>query len=226
MQISLDTIGKINGKKPVVVLLPDQKSKASDLLENLPLGNSVVLSSDLPDNNSLRDYSASLATELRKTEVKRATVVGIGRGGVLAQALALAEKKLARRIVLINSSCRLEPGSCTRAMDFIERSLPFGLPLRRISNDFDSRSFAHRIDCPSLIITSLDASSFERRQARFLSKALPNVWHIQCDSMLYDGGESLSSPLLTLIKEFTEVPTRRPQKNIEESEVVVDIAGR
>jgi len=220
-EINLHISKDINGRSEVFVVLPDEVVEPESVSVISNLKNSVLLTTPVPSADELLSFSSDLIKELRNVSVKRATIIGIGKGGVLAQALALANNKLCRKVVLINSTCRLEPGLLTRAFDFIERVLPFGLPFRRISNEFDSRSFAHRIDCPALILNTAEASSYERRQARFFQKSLPNVWHIKSNSELYDQEGALSAPVSELIHQFLQIPTRRPQKNIEESELVL-----
>jgi len=214
LKIDLETKGSFSQGEAVLVYLPEQPGLEDTGFYSGNFKNLVVLKSPLPGTEGLEEYTTSLIAEIKELDVKRATIVGVRGGGVLAQAITLADRKLCRRLVLVNSSTRLEPGRFQSAIDFIEKTLPFGLPLRLSTDEFDSRSYAHRIDCPSLVVTCSDSTSYERRQARLFQNILPNVWHIRCESPLYKGHRNISGTVTKLVEEFTKIPPRRPQKNI------------
>jgi hypothetical protein len=99
-------------------------------------------------------------------------------------------------------------------IDRIEALLPLGLPLRNASNAFDARAFLHRIHCPVLVLVSAGAGEFVREQSRVIAKRVPNAWLRQLE------GEALVGDVLTAeaeqcVESFFEVPTKRPQKNLE-----------
>jgi len=185
--------------------------------------NVYFLDSKLPKASELEHFAEAVLLELRELGVLRATVLGLGEGGSLAQAMALANKKLVRRLILINATCRLNPSLCSRVIDYLESAFPFGLPLRSLGKDYDSRPFAHRIDCPVLLLSTEGASNYEIRQSQFLAKRLPNAWLLSLvtrGSGSSEGSISSSSnqvnfgpEILKAIAEFSEVSARVPQKS-------------
>ena len=170
--------------------------------------NIYFLDMDLPKASELEVFGSRVVAGLREIGVLRATLMGIGEGGSLAQAMALANKKLVRRLVLINATCRVNPSMGSKIIDYLETLLPFGLPLRSLGKDYDSRPFAHRIDCPVLVLTTSSASTYEVHQSEFLSARLPNAWVASTNG----AGEVLSPEVIKTIGDFAAVPARVPQK--------------
>ncbi len=213
-KIDLDVRGSLAQGEAVLVYLPEQLVEEKSSFSQERFKNLIVLNSPLPSTEDLEEFSEALVKGIKDLGVKRATIIGVRGGGVIAQAITLADRKLCRRLVLINPSTRLEPGFFQSVIDFVERVLPFGLPLRLSRGEFDSRSYAHRIDCPALVLTCSDSTSYEKRQAKQFQYALPNVWNIRCESQLYGKGKDLSGAICDLVEEFMNIPPRRPQKNL------------
>lgn len=77
-----------------------------------------VISVDLPGHGaspalggepSLDDFAAALATTLDALKIKRATIVGLSLGGMVAQALALQQPDRVRSLVLAHTSAQTSP---------------------------------------------------------------------------------------------------------------------
>jgi pimeloyl-ACP methyl ester carboxylesterase len=173
-----------------------------------------VAAGELPSLESVPECVAELSGKVEALRLKRLTLVGVGAGGAISQALAVRAAKVLRRLILIDPTVRLSPGFGTRMIDRIEALLPLGLPLRNASNAFDARAFLHRIHCPVLVLVSAGAGEFVREQSRVIAKRVPNAWLRQLE------GEALVGDVLTAeaeqcVESFFEVPTKRPQKNLE-----------
>ncbi|MCB9030296.1 MAG: hypothetical protein H6619_04530, partial [Deltaproteobacteria bacterium] len=124
--------------------------------------------------------------------------------GSIVQAFVLKNRKMVRRIVLLNSTTRPHPSLRERFLAWAEKNLPLGLPFRLGSLAFDSRCFLQRIRCPALVLVTGDASQYVRQQAEYLSSHLPTSWF----SELLRG-----STLSEKIELFLDVPAKCPQKN-------------
>ena len=172
-----------------------------------------VLTSSLPGQREVSSYAKDLAGHLAKLRIRRATICGIGPGASLAQAVALDSPKLVRRLVLLDASTRLAPGLVSRMVDRLESLLPLGLPLRRLSGDFDSRPMLHRVSCPSLVLVSRSAGEYMAAQSSYIAKKIPNAWHCVLGKSHLDSKDELSEEFCQLVKAFLQVPTKRPQKN-------------
>ena len=164
-----------------------------------------------PDSAHVESYATLLERELNGRELKRVTVVGIGNGANIAQAVAIAFPRIIRRVVLVDATTRLAPSRLVRLVDRIERVLPLGLPLRSSSTSFDSRPYLHRVRCPTLVVTTKGADGFTRAQSEIILATVPNAWHAEIDAV---GPGLIGDELLGLIRGFLEVPAKRPQKNL------------
>ena len=175
--------------------------------------DAFVLSSELPVESRVKEFVDCLAAELQNLRIRRLTVVGAGSGSAVVQALAVHYPKLVRRLVLINARSRIAPGVFQRFLDKFERLLPLGLPLRPLSQAYDSRPVLHRIHCPVLVLTSSDASSYEIEQSRFIAKRIPNCWSADLAAARMGSEQDLGEELHELIVQFMQVPVKCPQKN-------------
>ncbi len=211
--------GTPDGLRPVFVFLPDKPPSIKNPEHFFSSENgevvSLVLSSALPAGDLVEQYAERALKAIAKHGVKRATLVGLGAGGALAQAMTIRNRKLCRRLVLIESSCRLRPSRVQLIFDKVESLLPFGLPFRIGSGDFDSRPYLHRIDCPTLVITGHQSSRFELRQARFFESRLPNSWYTKFNGLVIESEGQINPKLASIIEEFYRMPTKRPQKKVK-----------
>lgn len=200
----------------VLVVFPEYQigdSAAKQLVQGL--GNeftNYVLTSPLPAVNHVHQFTTEILESFARIRIKRATILGLGSGATICQALAVASPKLVRRVVLVDASARIRPSFFTKCIDRIEHYLPLGLPLRKLTDDYDSRSELHRIRCPVLLLSSPRAHHFEQRQTRLLSKRIPNSWMRVLAEPAVGVNHSLSAEVMHHLHEFLQVPTKRPQK--------------
>lgn len=173
----------------------------------------VAVSGRMPEMLEVEPYTEDLFLLLEEQKIKRLSLFGLGYGGALAQAMAIATPKLVRRVVLVNSATRVHPSEMDLWIDRIERFLPLGLPLRALSKAFDSRPALHRVRCPVLIINSRESTQFERSQAGLLTAKIPNAWYESLDGHAVDAAGQIHPLLRDRILQFLDVPAKRPQKN-------------
>lgn len=151
-----------------------------------------------------RGLTESLRTQLSAMQVRQASFVAVQSAGAVLQHLCYLDLKAARTVVFIDSSTRPHPSPISRFVDWLERKLPLGLPLRLRSREFDGASFLQRIRCPALAVVSPTASSFERDSGRVLAEGLPTAW-------LYEASGEVKETAEEIVK-FQETPARCPQK--------------
>ena len=99
LKINLETRGSFGQGEPVLVYLPEQPSLENTGFSSQEFENLVVLKSPLPATDNLEEFTGALVAAIKKLGVKRATIVGVKGGGVIAQAITLADRKLCRRPV-------------------------------------------------------------------------------------------------------------------------------
>ena len=167
------------------------------------------------DCSAVTAYSLAerLEQAMSSSELRRANIIALGDHGAYAQALAITSPKKVRRLILIDPSCRVAPTTQMTLLDRIESLLPLGLPLRMNSDEFDSRSFLHRIRCPTLVVMSRAASQYQRSQAQLMAERIPNAWNTTISTNPLNNG-MLTDELSHLVKDFLQVPVKRPQKNL------------
>lgn len=176
-------------------------------------GATVIRPQQLPGEDRVVEFTEALLDELEASRTKRVVGFGVGRGGSVVQELAIRTPRLVRHVILLNSTTRLAPNRLSRAIDKLERLSPFGLPLRRLSRSYDSRPSLHRLRCPLLVLTEPDASLFVRAQTREILSHAPNAWHYALTAASIDPQSNIvSEELAEIVRNFLEVPTKRPQK--------------
>lgn len=161
-----------------------------------------------------------LIKEIEKLGLKRISLIGIQEAGSLAS-IMLAEKypKLVRRLILLDPNVRKEPSMLCFILDKLESFLPCGLPLRNSKdNQIDLRGHIHRINCPSLVLSSKSASFFSKKSIRFLKKRLPNSWCLEFKEEMLQEDSTLCQKAEELIFSFLKTPSKRPQKILSEDE--------
>ncbi len=141
-----------------------------------------------------------------KTEVKlrHYSIVGFEGAGNLAQNLYLANANSVRSMILVNSSSRPAPSNFDKIMQKIEKTLPMGLPFRKRSAEFDSKSYLQRMRCPVLVACTAKASEYVNKQYDILLDGLPTSWGVKINKNL----DEFSS----IVKDFESVPAKCPQR--------------
>ena len=99
----------------------------------------------------------------------------------------------------------------TKVIDWIESHLPLGLPLRPTNEAFDSRPFLHRLRCPVLIVSTLQAGMVLRAEAAAMHRRIPNAVLTELRQNLQLGPQH---ELGVLVKDLLQRPVKRPQKNL------------
>lgn len=202
----------------VILLIPDvtdiDASRVRLREEIAPGEKTYAVVGQGVESGHVEQYAELIEQQFLSKDFKRVTLVGIGRGANVAQAVAIVFPRIVRRVILVNATTRLAPSKFVRMVDRIERFLPLGLPMRSSSTSFDSRPYLHRVRCPALVLTTPSADSFVRAQADTISQAIPNAWRRETRGEVSHDSEFVSSELTTLIREFLDVPPKRPQKNL------------
>lgn len=170
-----------------------------------------VLTSAPPSVDKVLPYVDTFSRALAAHKIKRATLFGLGAGSAVAQAVAVMYPKVIRRLVLLNPTARMAPGLFTRIIDRVESFLPLGLPLRPLSDDFDSRPMLHRIRCPVLILVSGIEGEFVRNQGKYIAEKIPNSWLQEIADAGIGPRHELSDELSRYLVDFLQVPPKRPQ---------------
>ena len=218
MSILFKTWGSSSGNNSALLVVPATSGshrRWEGLAQHLSDEFKVfLLDSELPPVEIVTEYAAEVVNKLTELGVRRITVLGFSGGGSLALALAVVSPKLIRRVILIDPTTRIAPGFLSRVIDRLEEFLPLGLPLRRISKAFDARSTLHRIHCPVLVLNTKTVDEFHRYQAELIAQRIPNAWLKGLNETEFDKTGTLSSELAMLIREFVQVPGKRPQKNL------------
>lgn len=204
-----------NPKAPVLLVIPPKRLKpesaeqiAGELSDDFRV---LVMGSPTPCPERVETFAEDLKTALISKGIKKVTLLGMGAGASVAQ--ALGKESFVRRLMLIDATTRLEPSYLTRSIDAVERMLPLGLPLKKLSDDFDSRPYLHRIHCPCLVLNSPTATRYVKRQAKLIWKRLPNACYQALKASPITTLGVFSPELSEHLQVFLQVPAKRPQKN-------------
>jgi len=196
---------EIGSGQSLIVLSSDDYFGVRSHLEAVPIQGHKIFSITLAEFGSAIDEAArNILALLDKIEVRQATVIGVGNCGAVAISLALAERKRVRRLVLVDTPVRPQIKKIEKIFSWIEARLPLGLPFRSQSEGFDARSYLQRIRCPTLVITTAQASSDIKSQAIHESRSLATAWFKEI------AGPGIFIDILT---QFLDIPAKRPQKN-------------
>ncbi len=218
MNILFKTWGSSSGNNSALLVVPSTSGshhEGESLAQHLSDEFKVfLLDSELPAVNSVTEYAAEVVNKLVELGVRRIAVLGLSAGGSLTLALAVESPKLVRRVILVNPTTRIAPGLFSRVIDRLEEFLPLGLPLRKISRAFDARSTLHRIHCPVLVLNTRTVDEFHRYQAELIAQRIPNAWLKGLEEPEFNSAGVISSELAKLIRDFVQVPGKRPQKNL------------
>lgn len=170
----------------------------------------IIIRCDVVTSENFEFLTEELLAALSHLGIRQAQFVGLGSGSALIQNLALHAGKIVRSMVIVDASMRPHPSTVERVLDSLERTLPFGLPLRLLSSGFNVRALAHRLRCPILLVGTRRTSAFIKRELRELSYKAPNAWYMDISSEGDDSNE-----LAGLISAFQGVPAKSPQKNLQ-----------
>ena len=215
--IELTEFGSSDKGKGSILVIPDSPSSLTDpqhhaqfLSKELHL---CYLRSPLPPESRLRRFVLGLIDQLDALHLKRLTVVGIGAGARVAQALTVEDRGLVRRLVLIDAAAPRPPALLKRLFRMIERLVPMGLPIRGNRSEYDPRLIAHRLRAPMLILLSPQSSYLMRAQAGFFTTRAPNSRKRDLKQPLLTDSGALGMEVSKLLREFMDVPAKRSQKH-------------
>lgn len=153
---------------------------------------------------------AEIAEQLRETlaahNVRQAFFVASGLACEVVQMLCLSDKKLVRSAMFVDPEFKKESDLWSRWITRADRYLPFGLPFRQRSNGCGISSFYQRLTCPTVIVLNSGASDSVRKFATEMCRQQPTSWLVEQD--LYSDQADLAG----LIRDFSEIPARCPQK--------------
>lgn len=221
MEINLHIVDSSSPNNTALLFIPGQpytdaqiEALSSSLSSHFKV---LTLRNDLPASMQVFTFADALDAELKKQRIKTCTVLGVGSGTSLAQAISIRYPKRIRRVALVDAIPRVAPTALMKLIDRIEGLLPLGLPFRSLSDDFDSRPMLHRIHCPCLIALSPSADSYTKEQSTMLGKRIPNSWSHALGNEVFDATSdtlAFTREFEQLLLEFMEVPAKRPQKNI------------
>lgn len=217
MEIKLTQQGSKEVSAHTLLIIPGNElseEEVSKLLGSFPETYSLVLMRSVPPKpREVVDFAKQLYAAARDEKLKRASVLGIGSGGSIAISLCDLFPKFVRRLILLDTSTRLEPTAVAEAIDRLEAFFPLGLPLRRLGEDFDARPILHRLHCPTLVLSSPKCSAYERVQSELIAGRVPNAWLKRLEQRAIEGEGSASVEFVELLTEFLEIAAKRPQKN-------------
>lgn len=199
-----------------LLLFPDRRKnreQAAQLVDGFTSHfKTLVLTSELPPVDRVEAAVDEIVKELERTAIKRAVVFGLGAGTAVAMALAVAQPRLVRRVVLLDATTRMRPRLLERAVDRIEEFLPLGLPLRPLNSAYDARPSLHRIHAPTLVLTQPHAGSFLREQSALIADRIPNAWLVPLIQPARESTGRISDEVVNRLMEFVQVPVKAPQK--------------
>ena len=94
-----------------------------------------------------------------------------------------------------------------------ERNLcHLGYRFARFRNPIDARPALHRIHCPVLVLVTCATSVFLHEQSKLISDRIPNAWWKELEQAHLTEDGSFSEELRQILREFLQVPVKRPQK--------------
>lgn len=224
-------VGELGAGRPFLLLYENNsyKKMAEALGGELAKKTRVIVAeSTSVDKYNWGRLSGELLGHIRDKKIRQLSLVSFGEASSLVQNIALLEPRLARTIVLVDASTRPHPNYFSRTIDWLERILPLGLPLRTRTVAFDAKPFLQRIRCPVLVVCMGGATPFIRGEASILAAHLPTSWQIALpgsgvvgDGVVGDGevGSGGVEALTSLVLDFEEVPAKCPQKNVAQASV-------
>jgi len=174
----------------------------------------IVIESESIRAESWKALALSFEQTLAALSIRQASFIGIAAGATLVQNVALENPRIVRTLVIVDASLRPHPSRIERILDGIEQRLPFGLPLRLGSKGFNVRAFAHRLRCPTLLVSTHRASSFISHELRVLGTVAPTAWYVQLAGR---SDQQEAQEMCDLVLAFQDTPAKCPQKNLQEA---------
>ncbi len=157
--------------------------------------------------------SQTLRAQIAVEGIKRITLMALPECYTLAIALALAEPKLVRRLVLVNPEVT-KSSLLSRVLLRLERLLPLGLPFRKISDGYDASPYLHRLSLPTLVVCGSDATRCQLSQAQMIVERVPSSWLVRLECSLANLECLKDEEMNSMLGCFLEVPAKRPQKKL------------
>ncbi len=215
-EFSIRHVGTPEPGKPQLLVLRDTTEALGSFaeIESQLSKDFAVYTCNSPTASAggLREKAAQFAELLSASDLKRIILFGIGRASWFAQYMTVFHPKLFRRLILLDASSRQQPSGLQVWLERISLVLPSGFPLRVESRSADTRWTAHRVAMPALLLLSPKADHYSRQEILFLQNRIPNCWKVELQ--LSQSGEEIDAEQFRgVIKEFSDVPVKRPQKN-------------
>lgn len=133
-------------------------------------------------------------------QIRLSTFLSFGAACSIIQMIALQSPKLVKAMILFDPTSRAHPTAFTNFVDSIEKRLPLGLPLRSNIEELDTKPFLHRLRLPSLIVSTSNATSYEKSEAELISDSIPTAW-----SMNFEDGLLVSQNSELLNQEIDKI---------------------
>ncbi|MEZ4753652.1 MAG: hypothetical protein R3A13_05000 [Bdellovibrionota bacterium] len=153
-----------------------------------------------------KQITEALEACIDEAKIRQSSIVAFGSASTIAQHLSLLSQKRVRSLILVDAETRPHPGVWSRCVDWLEKQLPLGLPLRSKSEAFDGKPFLQRLRCPVMIVTSPEADAHSLAEANILLERLPISWKSE---LSFDNS---INELVELAVEFQDVKAKCPQK--------------
>lgn len=152
--------------------------------------------------------SKDLLEKLQSLNIKKITLFAFGNTFEKAAELILAESSLFRRAVFVDPIFVREISLKNRIVGFLEKLIPFGLPVYLNSTSSVVSNDLLRLRCPILFVNS-GKSNLEIRE-KFIK--VPNARFYNLKFPFYTETGSINLEALKIVIEFLEQPVKRSQK--------------
>jgi hypothetical protein len=152
--------------------------------------------------------SSQLESALAERGLRHCPIIGIGESALIVHHFAVFRPKICQSIILIDPVFHLAVTRLTRLVNWLERILPLGLPLRVGTDSFISAPFLHRIRCPTLVINSGEEGIEQEEAISSMTRRIPNGWFRRL------GREAPEADLIESISSFLPIRHRYPMRRI------------
>ncbi|MFN8392319.1 MAG: hypothetical protein U0136_18645 [Bdellovibrionota bacterium] len=214
--IELHQLGSSNTSSGSILVIPDHRCSADEAANLAQFFakdfHLYVFGGNLPSAAECFEYGEKLASHLESIKAKRLTVVGVGAGSALAQALVLADRSIIRRLALVDGFASPAKASKNLLQRAAEMFLPAGLPLHPTKGALDLRPHLHRLRPPTLLLLTKQPATIVAADAPLMLERIPNCRQTTLRQPLYTDTGALGLEFSKLLREFMEVPVKRSQK--------------
>lgn len=170
-----------------------------------------ALSAEYNEDAAIEESIAKISHNLKDAGVRWLTVLGHGKGAILASALAAKYPKLVRRLLLIEPSLRFSSRCNYNIWNQALKCCSKMLCTRNFQRGTsDIRFLLHRIQCPTLIVNSKLGTGFSIWEGQYIQSRIPNSWIRQVSEVKNNG--DFSAEVTSLLDEFMDVPVKCSQK--------------